>query len=382
MQLSSLIKNSINGLELISDIHRVPNLKVLQNLAGPALRGLILQRAKNEDITRMKMHGTSTFNWNYTFEGNDYSKLYEKAKNGQWDGNKDLDWAINVDPYNEEFNLISDDSLPLREIPAYRKLPKRVQQKHRKEMLAWLLSQFLHGEQGALLAACQVTEAVEPLDGKLYGATQVMDEARHVEVFHRYITTKLERLYDINDNLYVVIDALMHDSRWDMKFLGMQIMIEGLALGAFSTMRHNTQEPLLKEMLKYVITDEARHVHFGVISLRDYYLNDLPAREVRERQDWAYEMCILLRNRFLAHEFYDEYYGHLLTRKQWNDLILESGFMETFRTSLFRRLIPNLKRIGLLPDRMRCHYESLGLMRYEFEKSANELELSDLCSDD
>ena len=115
MQLSSLIKNSINGLELISDIHRVPNLKVLQNLAGPALRGLILQRAKNEDITRMKMHGTSTFNWNYTFEGNDYSKLYEKAKNGQWDGNKDLDWAINVDPYNEEQKIfINKHSLEIQ----------------------------------------------------------------------------------------------------------------------------------------------------------------------------------------------------------------------------------------------------------------------------
>ena len=108
-------------------------------------------------------------------------------------------------------------------------------------------------------------------------------------------------------------------------------------------------------------------------------LNDLPEKEVRERQDWAYEMCLLLRNRFLAHEFYDEYYGHLLTRKEWNDLILESGFMETFRNSLFRRLIPNLKRIGLLPERMRCHYEGLGLMKYEFEKSANELKVSDLC---
>ncbi len=378
MELSSLLVNSIHGFELIGDMKRVTNPKVLKSLMGPALRGLVLQRAKNEDATKIKMHGESVFNWRYTSEGNHYTKLYEKAKDGQWDGRRDLEWGTQVDPYNDDFNLISDESLPLREIPAYRKLPKRIQQEHRKEMLAWLLSQFLHGEQGALMAACQITESIEFLDGKLYSSTQVMDEARHVEVFHRYLTTKLERLYDINDNLYVVIDALMHDSRWDMKFLGMQIMIEGLALGAFSTMRHSTKEPLLREMLKYVITDEARHVHFGVTSLQHFYLNELPDQEVKERQDWAYEMCLLLRNRFLAHEFYDEFYGHLLSRKDWNSLILESGFMETFRNSLFRRLIPNLKRIGLLPERMRRHYEALGLMRYEFEKAATELTGSDL----
>src|SRR5690606_7560912 len=142
-----------------------------------------------------------------------------------------------------------------------------------------------HGEQGALYAACQVTEAIHWMDGKLYGSTQVVDEGRHVEVFKRYLTTKLEKLYDINDNLYVIIDALMTDSRWDMKFLGMQIMIEGLALAAFGTLRQNTQEPLLRELLKRVITDEARHVHFGVVALEDYYRNHLSPSERRERED-------------------------------------------------------------------------------------------------
>ena len=98
-----------------------------------------------------------------------------------------------------------------------------------------MLSQFLHGEQGALFASAQVTEAVQFFDGKFYGATQVMDEARHVEVFLRYLESKMNKLYTINDNLFVIIDSLMTDSRWDMKFLGMQIMVEGLALGAFGT---------------------------------------------------------------------------------------------------------------------------------------------------
>jgi hypothetical protein len=155
-----------------------------------------------------------------------------------------------------------------------------------------MLSQFLHGEHGALLAACQVTEAVHWMDGKLYGSTQVVDEGRHVEVFHRYITTKLEKSYEINDNLYVIIDALMSDARWDIKFLGMQIMIEGLALGAFCTLRQSTKGPLLEELLKRVITDEARHVHYGVTSLATYYVDGLTERERMDREDWAFEMSL------------------------------------------------------------------------------------------
>jgi len=238
--------------------------------------------------------------------------------------------------------------------------------------MAWLLSQFLHGEQGALYAACQVTEAVEWFDGKLYGSTQVVDEGRHVEVFSRYLHTKLGKLYAIDDNLYTIIDSLMTDGRWDLKFLGMQIMVEGLALGAFGTMRQATNEPLLREILRQVITDEARHVHFGVVALRDHYAS-LPEAERREREDWAYEISVLARNRFLAHEFYDEYYAHALSRREWDKLLLGSGFMKRFRHTMFRRLIPNLRRIHLLSDRIRPHYAALGLLEYENGRAASEL---------
>src|SRR5690606_30563066 len=129
----------------------------------------------------------------------------------------------------------------------------------------WALAQFLHGEQGALYAAAQVTEAVHGMDAKLYRATQVIDEARPTQVVARYLDDKLGKLYQVNDNLFTLIDALMTDGRWDMKFLGMQIMIEGLALGAFGTLHQLTREPLLKELLARVIQDEARHVHFGVV---------------------------------------------------------------------------------------------------------------------
>jgi hypothetical protein len=353
------------------------NPKVLFSMVPPAVRGFVLLRGK-EETAQIRASHEAHFDWNYQRDQPTLARLYSAAKRSQWDAEKDLDWSIPVDPHNPNVVLVSDKVLPLIAIPEYRALPEREKETQRHALLAWMLSQFLHGEQGALLAACQVTEAVQWMDGKLYGSTQVVDEGRHVEVFHRYVTEKLEHLWQINDNLYVLIDALMSDSHWDLKFLGMQILIEGLALGAFCTMRNSTQEPLLRDLLKYVITDEARHVAFGVVSLATYYQTELPESERRDREDWAYEMSLLMRNRFLAHEFYDQYYGHIMSRRAWDDLILESEFMDHFRRNLFRRVIPNLKRIGLLSDRIRPHYAKIGLLEWEHEKAAPELEVGDL----
>jgi hypothetical protein len=361
-------------------IGRSRNPKVFLDLVGPAVRGFLLERGKQGPRTTVTTHNDAQFVWDYARNRADLAKLYEAAKASQWNGATDLDWTIDVDPHDTARELIPDAWLPLADVPEYRALPQREQQVHRWALTAWILSQFLHGEQGALYAACQVTEAVEWIDGKLYGSTQVVDEGRHVEVFHRYLVDKLGKLYPINDNLYTIIDALMTDGRWDLKFLGMQIMIEGLALGAFGTLRQATREPLLRELLKYVITDEARHVSFGVIALRDYY-DRLPERERREREDWAYEITVLLRNRFLGHEFYDEYYAHLMPRRRWNALVLGSGFMQRFRDTMFRRLIPNLRRIHLLGDRVKRHYERLGLLVYADLPAAPDLGPTDLLGD-
>ncbi len=360
---------------------RSRNARVFLDLAGPAVRGLVLKKGKQGSTASIPARHEAHFDWNYDRNRPELQKLYRAAKTSQWDAETTLDWSIEVDPYDDSRVLMPEHALPLMEIPSYRSLPRRRQQEHRAALTAWLLSQFLHGEQGALFAACQVTEAVQWMDGKLYGSTQVVDEGRHVEVFHRYLDEKLGRVYQINDNLYTIIDALMTDGRWDLKFLGMQIMIEGLALGAFGTMRQQTQEPLLKELLKYVITDEARHVTFGVVALRDFYA-ELPENERRDREDWAYEISVLLRNRFLAHEFYEEFYGHCMSKREWNALVLGSDFMGRFRSTLFARLIPNLKRIHLLSDRIRPHYDALGLLKYEHGKLSNELRAVDLLEAD
>ncbi|HEY8379377.1 MAG TPA: ferritin-like domain-containing protein [Nannocystis sp.] len=364
---------------VLSRALRGGNIKVALSLLGPAIRGLVLHGGRSP-TTDMTTANTAHFDWTYQSTHPELARLYEVAKTSQWNAATDIDWSIDVDPHNPDKELFPESLSPLVAIPAYRRLDERTKQLHRHAQMAWMLSQFLHGEQGALFAACQVTEAVKWLDGKLYGSTQVVDEGRHVEVFYRYLHDKLGKLYTVNDNLFTLIDALMTDGRWDLKFLGMQIMIEGLALAAFGTLRQSSREPLLREILKYVITDEARHVHYGVLALRDYY-QKLPEPDRREREDWAFEVAVLMRNRFLAHEFYDEFYAHHMTRKQWDEVILSSVYMQNFRKTMFRRLIPNLKRIGLLSDRIRPHYAALGLLEWEHGKAAPEISAGELIRD-
>jgi hypothetical protein len=381
MSVDSLIEraSAYTPSQMLQKVIRTGNVRVALNLLGPAIRGLVMRSGKQPQ-SDMQANHCAHFDWTYQRDQEELRKLYEAAKVSQWNATTDLDWSIEVDPYDARFDLFPEQLSPLLDIPAYRTLPAREKMAHRHGLVSWMLSQFLHGEQGALFAACQVTEAIQWLDGKLYGSTQVVDEGRHVEVFYRYLSEKLGKLYTVNDNLYTLIDALMTDGRWDLKFLGMQIMIEGLALGAFGTMRQTSKEPLLRELLKYVITDEARHVHYGVVSLREFS-RTLPDRERREREDWAFEVAVLMRNRFLAHEFYDEYYGQTMSRRQWDEVVMSSAYMRSFRQTMFRRLIPNLKRIHLLSDRIRPHYAALGLLDWEHGKAAPDISAGELIRD-
>lgn len=362
-------------LEVADVVSEMKDPRVLRSLGPASLRGLVLKRGKQGGPTKMQATHQAHFDWTYPSDQPEMKDLYRRAKAGQWDGERDLPWSISVDPENPEVPLLPEEFVD------YALLEKHGVHLDAKEKLrlnysiaTWMLSQFLHGEQGALFAAAQVTEAVQFFDGKLYGSTQVMDEGRHVEVFSRYLSDKLGRLYQVNDNLFVIIDALMTDSRWDMKFLGMQIMVEGLALGAFSTLYQVTKEPLLRELLRRVILDEARHVHYGVVALREHITKELGEREREEREDWAFEVALLMRNRFAAYEVFDEWFaGGRLSREAWREVVQGSPGMGRFRHTMFKRLVPNLRDIGLLTPRIFPAYERAGLTEYFGGKAAPEL---------
>ncbi|MBK7399936.1 MAG: ferritin-like domain-containing protein [Myxococcales bacterium] len=351
-------------LEAVSVFTHVRDPKVLAALGPSGVRGLLLHRGKQGVPTHMPATHTAYFDWTYPNDQPEMAELYRRAKEGQWNGDS-LPWHTNVDPLDPNVPLLPEEFVSYETLSNFGiKLSAEKRRELNYCMCTWMLSQFLHGEQGALFAAAQVTEAVQFFDGKLYGATQVMDEGRHVEVFNRYLDTKLNKLYVINDNLFVIIDSLMSDSRWDMKFLGMQIMVEGLALGAFGTLYRQTKEPLLKELLKMVIQDEARHVHYGVCALREHFHHHITEREREEREDWAFEVALLMRNRFMAYEVYEEWFEGLISREQWRTFVEQSPGMQQFRTVMFSRLVPNLREIGLLTKRIMPHYDRAGLMQY------------------
>jgi hypothetical protein len=369
------VRNTVDHyLEVLGLLRELRDPRVLRSLGPAGLRGLVLQRGKQGVPSLFPASHSAYFDWTYPSDHPDMAELYRRAKQGQWDGATYLPWATDVDPLNPEVPILPAAFIDFTILEGHGiRLDARERQAFLHSMVSWMLSQFLHGEQGALMAACQVTEAVQFFDGKFYGATQVVDEGRHVEVFHRYLDTKLEKLYQINDNLFVIIDALMVDSRWDMKFLGMQIMIEGLALGAFGTLYKITREPLLKKLLAMVIQDEARHVHYGVLALREHFRDHLTDRERDERERWAFEVALLMRNRFMAYEVYEEWFEGRLSRAQWRDFILRAPGMEEFRHVMFSRLVPNLREIGLLSPRITADYERVGLMRYFGGLAADQL---------
>lgn len=298
------------------------------------------------------------YTWDYDVQVRALRDLYARAKGAQWDGAKDLPWETDVDPEGPRF---PDEMVPIWGTPLWEGMGPRERARLKTEVTAWMLSQFLHGEQGALLASSQLVGAVRTADAKFYAASQVMDEARHVEVYDRYLREKMGTVYPVTPSLKSLLDVILTDGRWDMKYLGMQVMVEGLALAAFGFMREATDEPLIKELTTMVIRDEARHVAFGVLSLKDVYA-DMPASELRDREDFVIEASRLMRDRFLAPEVWARV-G--LPVEECCAIALHSPPMVQFRCMLFSKIVPNLKRLGMLTPRVRPALEELGVLMFE-----------------
>lgn len=299
-----------------------------------------------------------TYNWEYDSTRAQLERLYENAKRDQWNSTERLDWSQDVDPRSE---VLPDASIGIWGTPIWDKLTKREIEQLRHEALTWQLCQFLHGEQGALLATAQVVDSVPWYEAKMYGATQVMDEARHVEVYRRFVQEKLQHDYPVNPNLKALLDQILSDSRWDMKFLGMQIIVEGLALAAFGTIRDSTTHPLLRDLTAAVMEDESRHVAFGVISLREH-TRDLTEAERVEREDFVYEACVLMRDRILNREVWE---AMGLPVDECIEASMNSPFAQEFRRRLFKKIVPNVKSLGLLSDRQRARFADLGILEFE-----------------
>ena len=305
---------------------------------------------------RFEGKSETAFTWEYDEGRAGLLQLYDKGKKQQWDAAERIDWSQSLDPENPM--LLDDRVIAIHDSDIWRKMTEAERRRVRHHLQASQISQFMHGEQGALIATAKIVQSVPDLDSKFYAATQVMDEARHVETYARLLHEKFKLAYPITPGLKSLLESGLSDNRWDMTYLTMQILIEGLALAAFQRLRDFAQNPLAAAVNAYVMQDEARHVAFGRLALRDVY-PQLSEAERDEREEFVVDACYHMRDRFNQMEVWERL-G--LPAKECVEHVMVSDGMKQFRTRLFSRIVPTVKDIGLWGPRVRKAFEEMGVM--------------------
>ncbi len=300
----------------------------------------------------------TVFSWEYEDGRRELLDLYDKGKKHQWDAALRLDWSQKLDPENPQ--QMDDRAIPIFGTPLWEKLSEKDRINVRHHQQAHTLSQFMHGEQGALMVAAKLVHMVPNVEAKFYAATQTMDEARHVEVYARLLHEKFELVYPITPGLKALLETVLTDTRWDMAYLGMQVLIEGLALAAFQRIRDTAKNPLAAAVNAYVMQDEARHVAFGRIALRDYY-PQLSAVERSEREDFVIAACHHMRDRFNQVELW----ANLgFDAEESLKTVMASDMMAQFRGRLFSRIVPTVKDIGLWSPKVQAAFSAMGAIQF------------------
>ena len=301
--------------------------------------------------------------WDYDYEPTheELETLYETAKKNQWNGSTAIDWGRAIGKEGPVLNV----QVAFAGTHFFSRLTPEEQREVEVRVSAWRLSQFLHGEQGALVVCGQLVNGIPELDAKLYAATQVVDEGRHVEVFERYVK-RLHKIYPVDPLLKAVLDEILATNLWELKLLGMQMIVEGLAIAAFNLMRKQTGDATLGQLLDYVLQDEGRHVNFGYFALR----RAIPDMEVAKREyleDFTFRVCDLMYAR-------DERTGFQSIKHVWNELgwdgdkiwrdtVAHSQTTKAFNSFLFHEnLMPRLQRLALISPRIEPRYREIGLL--------------------
>jgi hypothetical protein len=301
--------------------------------------------------------------WDYDYEPthDELDMLYETAKKNQWNGSVAIDWSRPVGTEGPVLNT----SVAFAGTNFFTRLSEEEQKEIEIRISAWRLSQFLHGEQGALVVCGQLVNSIPELDAKLYASTQVVDEGRHVEVFEKYVK-KLHKIYPVDPLLKAILDEILATNLWELKLVGMQMLVEGLAIAAFNVMRRQTADPTLSTLLDYVMQDEGRHVNFGYFALR----RAIPGMDAAKREyleDFCFRACDLLYSR-------DERTGFQSIKqvwtemgwdadKIWRDTVANSQTTKHFNSFLFgENLMPRLVRLGLISNRIAPKYREIGLL--------------------
>jgi hypothetical protein len=322
----------------------------------------------------------ATWDWSYRVDHAKLDELYAKAKRDQWNADVAIDWSAPVDPGG---SILDDERMAFLRLAFFQRLDRKTLEGFKAHYSAWILSQLLHGEQGALMVAGELVACVPHYEAKLYAGSQAMDEARHVEVFARYIR-RLDKIYPAQPTLKAILTDIMQAAHWQSKMVGMQVILEGLALGTFLNVRAATGCALLRSLLGYVTRDEARHVAFGNIYLTSEVSKMHPDERVAV-EDFACEATrktVSMRRGMEAMAGFDQ-------------VLVDSGIDPTdFLAALHAEvaagfklsatpgtvhtvkslILPGIVRAGLVSDRVRPTYEGAGIKLFSDTRVLEEFE--------
>jgi len=301
----------------------------------------------------------------YPVESPDLRSLYEKAKRDQWNVSRDIDWS---QQYDVEQGVLADEMLDIYDTPFWDRLTPAERGDLNRRFANWRLGVLLYGEHGAMLLCSQLVECVSGTDAKFFQATQVVDEARHNEVLNRYVTERLGGLrYPLPDFERELFDTLLSDSRWTVKTIGLQLVAETFAVALFRMLAETSKDPLLRQICKFILQDESRHMGFGMLSLPDVIgeLTDAERAELEEVTHWALVKTLtgqcpepVFRELGFGDAEIKAIHAHRRERAAGAE---GSHFRKLFRKDLHGTLLSNLQKIGLLTERMRPRLESVGI---------------------
>ncbi|MGN4152475.1 ferritin-like domain-containing protein [Burkholderia gladioli] len=294
----------------------------------------------------------------YDFSDEDLNALYQKAKANQWDVNTDINWSYELDSANPLG--MPDATLLIYGSDVWNKLDEKGRTEVRHHWQGWMLSQVLHGEQAAMICAAKLATAEESLDARLCAAGQIIDEARHIEAYGRLVNEKLPISYPMSRSLKSLLEDTITSSHLDLTNLGMQVLVEGIALSLFQSIVAYTQDPFIKDLVTRIQRDEARHFAIGRITLRRAY-QDMSGAERREREEFVAEGAHTLHEHLCADDIWEPM-G--MSKKDCSHLVRHSDVASSMRRSIFRRLVPAVREMGLLTPRVRDAFEKLDVLDY------------------
>ncbi len=313
-----------------------------------------------------------SYNWDYTQEDNRIKRLYELGKKLNWNATNDINWE-GIIPHSE--SPFTTEGNPFGDYEQYLDMSEEKRIEFDWYRFSDQCSQFLHGEQGALIVASQLVSCAPTYNGKLYAASQAFDEARHVEFFNKFIDVQTNNLFPCRPGLKTILDMVLTDERWDLKLFGMQVIIEGLALAAFNTAKAASSIPAFKEGIHLVTRDEGRHVAFGVNYLEEF-TKTLSPEERDARAFVALDALRLLRDPVADREVFEKFGWDV---EHAMDFFRGNFSRYNFKIQLFGRIIPNLKKIGLLEtEAVRQVYGEIGLLDFENMTSDTEIDWKSL----